>query len=964
MKTIKIGQLEILLDRREVRVDGRKVRAGSRAFDILVLLIAAQGEVVAKDEIIRRVWPTTVVEKNNLEVHICALRRVFGRERDRIRTVPGRGYRLIMDGVLPGLPGPGVSKQGRPKQGASNAAVQRAAVQRPADALQPAHEQHAQPSFPESAQEPTSSDARPRPRQPLPARMPELIGRHEALAGIADALRTRRIVTLVGTGGIGKTRLAVELAHYLQHEFADGAVFVPLSAAHGWRSALDALAVAMGSRLSAGPAALAQLAGEWRNREALVVLDNCEQILDIAAAIAEALVAAGSGVRVLATSREALRVPDETVHHVPPLALPSAAGGTGEVLDTPAVQLFLMRAQADGAHFLLDETVVRLTADVCRRLDGIPLALELAASRAAVLGLGQLAANLDDRFSILTGGRRTALPRHQTLQATLDWSYRLLGRDEQKLLRWLGTLVGSFSFDAARAVGEYAGLTAIATLDALGGLAARSLLATEPEGAGYRYRLLETTRAYAQQQLDDEGERARAADAHASLVVTLLRELQTQWKQQPIEEWLVHFMRELGNVRAALDWTLEGAGDAVVGIELAAITVPWLYELSLVEECCDRARAALRCLARTEGATLPVDTETHIRLVGGLAAAAVYTDGPLEETREAWSRVLDHALKTGDTGHALRARWGVWNWHQYGGRAREALVLARRFGEQARETGEAIHGVLAARVEGIAEHYAGNQPRARTLLEQMIEQYDAPLARWHTTGSRVDHSTAARATLARVRWAQGEQHEACELAARSFHAALRADYEIVTCYVLVEAAVPLALLNADNAAARQGIDVLQRLSTRFGLTIWSTCCACYDAWLATLTQPGPEATARLAVAIAALRATNFLAPLPMLSGQLARALLHEARDGEALAVIGEARRHCERSGARWYDEALGRIDDEILGAPYGGSAARHTFTSMTVDLARDVMAAPEIRAAMGALRLPPGQPTKTARENP
>jgi predicted ATPase/DNA-binding winged helix-turn-helix (wHTH) protein len=947
MKTIKIGQLEVLLDRRELRVDGRKVRAGSRAFDILALLIAARGDVVAKEEIIRRVWPTTVVEKNNLEVHICALRRVFGRERDRIRTVPGRGYRLILDGTPQSLPTPGLSKQSRPKQGALESGIRK-----PDGSLQPARKGMAQPAVADSARESARSEAGPKPRQPLPARMPELIGRHEALAEIADALRAHRIVTLVGTGGIGKTRLAVELAHFQQREFANGVVFVPLSAADGWRSALDALAVAMGSRLAAGPGALAQLAGEWRDREALVVLDNCEQILDIAAAIAEALVAADARIRVLATSREALRVQDETVHHVQPLALPSPTVRANDVLETPAVQLFLARAQADAAHFVLDEPAVRLAADVCRRLDGIPLALELAASRAAVLGLGQLAANLDNRFSILTGGRRTALPRHQTLQATLDWSYRLLAEDEQKLLRWLGILVGGFTFDAARAVGDYAGLTAIATLDALSGLAARSLLATEPEGAGYRYRLLETTRAYAQQQLDDEGERARAADAQASLVLTLLRELQKQWTQQPVEEWLVHFTRELGNVRAALDWTLDGAGNAAVGIELAAITVPWLYELSLVEECCSRARAALRRIAQTGEAALPVDAGTHMQLVAGLAAAAVYTDGPLEETREAWSRVLDHALDTGNTGHALRARWGLWNWHQYGGRAREALVLARSFGEQARASHEAIHSVLAARVEGIAQHYAGNQPRARQLLEQMIGQYEAPLARWHTTGFRIDQSIVARATLARVLWTQGEQREACELAAQSFHAAMRADHEIVTCYVLVEAAVPLALLDGDAAAAKRGIDVLQRLATRFGLTIWSTCCACYDAWLATLTQPGPEATARLAVAIAALRATNFLAPLPMLSGQLAQALMNEARDSEALAVVGEAGRQCEQSGARWYDEALGRINDEIWGTRYGGRIARHTIAAVTGERDRQLTASPEIRAAMGAPRLP------------
>jgi len=876
MTTHRIGQLEIAIDHREVRLDGRKVAIGSRAFDILALLIAADGELVTRDEIMRGVWPTTVVEKNNLQVHISALRRAFGVERERISTVAGRGYRLMVDGAVPD----------------SSAEVQ------PRDAYRSSRTHAAEAAWPA--------------RQPLPARVPELIGRQDALDDIARALRAHQTVTLAGTGGIGKTRLAIEVAHTMSGAFADGVVFVSLASVSDRQSALDALAFAMGSRLSASRAALAQIAAEWCDRAALVVLDNCEQVLDVAGAIAEALTDAGAHMRVLATSREALRVRDEAVCPVLPLDVPTADDPGTDVLRTPAVRFFLARAQADGAQFSLDETGIRLTGEVCRRLDGIPLALELAASRAAVLGIGLLAEHLDDRFRILAGGRRTALPRHQTLKATFDWSYRLLSRDEQKLLRWLGMFVNGFTLDVACAMGERAGLTHAQSVDAVSGLVARSLLTADRDAASHCYGLLETTRAYALQQLDDNGERASAASAHAALYLELLDAAQKEWAQRPAGEWLGDFARELGNVRAALDWTLGGRGDTAVGVALAAVTVPYLFDLSLVEECASRARAALRVMPRsTIDSGESANAGTRLRLVSALAAALVYTEGPLPETLDAWSRVLDEAQRGERADYASRARWGLWNWHQYSGRARDALTFARSFADAARSRGNETLAILAARVEGIALHYTGDQPRARELLEQMIEDYEKPLDRWDTTGFRVDHGIVARATLARVLWVQGARHDAYNLAARSFDAAIAYDHEIVTCYVLVEALVPVALLNGERAAARHGIEVLQELSSRFGFTIWSACCACYEGWLATLEAPGAASIDRLAAAIAALRVTGYLAQLAPLLGQLSCALLREERTDEARVAIDDALRHCDDHGERWYYAPLCAIRDDV-----------------------------------------------------
>ncbi|HWT34826.1 MAG TPA: transcriptional regulator, partial [Paraburkholderia sp.] len=427
--------------------------------------------------------------------------------------------------------------------------------------------------------------------------------------------------------------------------------------------------------------------------------------------------------------------------------------------------------------------------------------------------------------------------------------------------------------------------------------------------------LLETTRAYALQQLDDNGERTSAAGAHATLFLELLETAQKRWAERPVVEWLGEFTRELGNVRTALDWTLGERGYHATGIALAAVTVPYLYDLSLVEECCSRARAALRLIAEEGQDDAGVNLETRLRLVSALAAALVYAEGPLTETREAWTLVLNDAVRAGQADYASRARWGVWNWHQYSGRARDALMLARRFSDFARSGGHATLAVLADRVEGIALHYTGDQGRAREQLERMIAAYEAkPLSRWHTTGFRVDHGIVARATLARVLWVQGQRGEAYDLAARCFDSAVEYDHEIVTCYVLVEALVPIALLNDDRAAARHGIDVLHELSTRFGFAIWSACCACYEAWLITLTEAGDAAVERLAASIAALRTTGFLAQLSPLLGQLAIAMMNESRGREALDTIERALHHADDNGERWYYGELSRIKGAVLRA--------------------------------------------------
>ncbi|KWB13983.1 transcriptional regulator [Burkholderia cepacia] len=589
---IRIGTLHVFLDRREIRSNGKLLRIGSRAFEILELLIRANGALVSKDEIMQRVWPHTVVEENNLQVHVAALRKALADDRNLIVTVPGRGYRLVGG---------------------------RADVAPPVRAV-------------------TSR---------LTAAPTALVGREQTVAEVLAALDTARVVTLVGAGGIGKTRLALEAALRAEARFPDGAAFVSLATVAAPQFVPDALAAAFGIAQPAGSLTLEAVLASVANRRMLLVLDNCEHLLDAAARIASALTESDAGLRVLATSREALRIQGERLCPIPPLEVPREGADDAETLGASAVQLFSARVQAADPRFPLDERSVSLMASVCRRLDGLPLAIELAAARAAVLGIDVLAAHLDDHFRLLTGGFRTALPRHQTLQAMYDWSYRLLGDAERLLLRWLGVFRGTFSIDAVR---EIVGATRLADadlLDTIAGLVSKSLLSLESAHGAPRYRLLTTTRAYALQQLENNGECAAAARAHANYFHALFRLAPVDDGGTLGESRLDVIRRELGNLRAALDWAFSPNGDAEIGIALAAVAVPCLFDLSLVDECRERARAALDSM-RDMDETRTRD-DARVRLLAAYAAALAHTAGSTQVADDAWSVVHALGLDTGET---------------------------------------------------------------------------------------------------------------------------------------------------------------------------------------------------------------------------------------------------------------------------------------------------------------------------
>lgn len=873
---IRIGALQVFLDRREICANGEPLRIGSRAFDILELLIHANGALVSKDDIMQRVWPRTVVEENNLQVHIAALRKALADDRDLIVTVPGRGYRLALR-----------------------------------------HDDDA----------PRAPDDAPVPRDALPRRAvasSALIGREQTIAEVIAALDAASVVTLVGAGGIGKTRVAVEVATQVAARFADGVAFVPLAAVSNPRFVPDAVAAALGIEEATGPATLDTLVAHLADRRMLLVLDNCEHVIDAVAQVAGALADAHPDLRVLATSREALRIRGEWLRPVPPLNVPGDADGCDAILATSAVQLFIARARAADQGFPLDTRSLLLMSAICRRLDGLPLAIELAAARAALLGVDVLATHLDDHFRLLTGGFRTALPRHQTLQAMYDWSYRLLDEHERMLLRWLGVFRDSFSLEAVEHVVEGGALSGTAILDAVAGLVAKSLLIREDARGAPRYRLLATTRAYALQQLENNGECKAAALAHARFFHTLFMQAPAGRFDARAATWLEAVRHELGNLRAALDWAFSPSGDKTVGIALAAVAVPCLFDLSLVDECCERARVALA--ATRDPDVAPVADDTRMRLLGAFAVALAYTENATQAVHAAWSEVHALAVAAGNAEYELRALWGRWCASQQGGDARDALRWARLLRMRAHVLDHGSAKVLALHAEASALHYAGAQEAAQRRLKQMLNVCAYGERRWHEAGLHPEHGIVAQAMFARVQWALGAPDDALRNATQAFDLARDYAPDTVIGNVLAEGLIPVALLAGAFDVAERGIAALRACANRAGFRVWLACCDCYDECVRFATGAGASRAARFRAALDALSDTGYGAPRTFLLAQYARCIAADGRTAEAKAVLDAALQRCEETGERWLVAELMQLGGTLggIGRP---EAAAHSLAT-------------------------------------
>ena len=476
------------------------------------------------------------MSESNLKVQIAALRRALGEGRrgDRyIATVSGRGYRFV-------------------------APVERHGTSR------------AQPE-------------RVAPEHNLSLEWTRPLGRDGVIDALLLELPVRRFITIVGPGGIGKTTVAVAVANMLLESYRDGVWLVELAALPDPDRVPSAIAAALGIPAEGGAKALPCI---LRHKNMLILLDCCEHLVDAVASIAGDIVSAAPELHVIATSREPLRANGETVRRLGPLATPLEGEPltVADAIQFPAIQLFVERATAAHQGFELNESNIKVVAEICRRLDGIALAIELAARRTDAFAASELLSLLEDRFQLLTHGRRTDLPRHQTLAAAIDWSYELLSENERVILRRLSVFVGAFVLESAIAVvsDDEGSKTNIAAV--IGNLVAKSLVSFETTGQSVQYRLLDSMRAYARQKLEQSGEVAASLRRHAQHHLALFRRPVAEWENPLPEGWLAHYGRCIDDVRAALNWAFSDGGDADLGAALMAVSVPFWSHLSLVDD--------------------------------------------------------------------------------------------------------------------------------------------------------------------------------------------------------------------------------------------------------------------------------------------------------------------------------------------------------------------------------------------
>jgi predicted ATPase/DNA-binding winged helix-turn-helix (wHTH) protein len=907
---IEFGRFRVLPDRGELLADGRPVELGARAFGVLMALIEARGHVVSKDELLECVWPGRIVEENNLHIQVLALRKALAPDRGLIRTVFGRGYRFT--GEIRTVP---ASPDVAPTAG-----------------------------MPEPIQAPS------RPSTNLPETVSDLIGRDAELAEVLDLSASHRLVTLTGTGGIGKTRLGFEVARHQLPRFADGVWSAELAPLSDPDLVPVTVATVLGLELTSGTASPQSVANALRSKQIMLVLDNCEHVVDAAARMADALLRVNPAVRVIATSREPLQTEGEWIYLVPPLAVPPEGSPKSEdPLRYGAIQLFHERARATEANLSADARTASAIAGICRRLDGIPLAIELAAARAATLGIEGLAAGLDNRFRLLARGRRTALPRHQTLRGTLDWSHELLTEPERVVLRRLAIFAGGFGLEAAGTVVADDALTAIEIADCVASLVAKSLVMIDAGGAVRRYRLLETTRAYALEKLTDVGEFDTVARRHAQRYLELFAGAEAEAETRPTAEWLADYAPRIDNVRAALDWAFSPTGDASIGVALTAAAVPLWTHLSLMEECRGRAERALAAIAAGAGGDARCEMKLHV----ALAASLLYNRGDaVSEIGAARANSLELVESLGNAEYQLCALWGLWAFRFNSGQHSVALTVAQKFYTVAATRPDPFDCLIGERMIGTSQYYLGELPSARRHIERVLAHPAAAAQKSEIARFVGDARVAARGFHARILWLQGVPDQAMRTAERCVAEARATNHAISLSMALVVAACPVALWVGDLAVAEHYVEVLLDNSTRHALTRLGAFGRCYQGMLAI--QRGDLSNG--------LRLLHAALGEPSAAGSTLRLLAfitsavsgHVRQIADGLPEIEEAIMRSERTEERWLIAELLRVKGELTSSrgATGAAAAAEDYFRQALDRARSQGALSwELRAATSLARL-------------
>lgn len=876
------------------------MRIGGRALDILTLLVERAGELVSSADLEAHVWPDTYVHPSNLKVHIVALRRILreaSADSHAIINVPGRGYRFT---------GP-VSRRGH----ARLSGRPRKSVRRALQAL------------------------------------PRLFGREEEICRLVDALSAHPLVTVVGAGGVGKTSLALAAAARLRRRFRALPCFVDFSSLDDPQHVVQSIAVELRLRADSGDP-IGSIADSLRTTPRLLILDNCEHLAAAIAAVAERLAADLRGSAILATSREPLRTRTGRVLRLPPLSCPEDAPriSVAQALRHPAVELFLARADERGTFSLRDDEEAASVSGICRRLDGLPLAIELAAKRLGTMRPADLLRLLQQGLDDALGPHDAFLPaRQRTLAATLDWSYRLLSSDESLVLRFVSVFSGGFATADAVALLAPLGISEADILVSLQSVAAKSFATVELRQGEPCYRLYESVRRYGIARLEAGGEHERARMLHACHLLRIIERAEEEWRWQVVDEWVTRHESRLDDLRQALSWAFGKGGDPSIGVRLAAAAIPLWEELCSVDEARLRVAHALE-VARS----LP---ECEPRLKARLALRHAWTltwsQARLPETTAPWTECLDIAREAGDGEYELRAMWGLATYETFTGRTVAAIDHLRAFDALAERTGDPSVRPDGQRLLALALAYVGEVREAHEALERLARQVGRFEKQTRVTRFSIDRYCIVRSSLAFAQWLRGRTRSALAAATQAVEAAVALDHPVSLANSLFFAGVPLALWTGHLDRAEAGLALLRGNRAIQNTAVWPRLARFFEA---SLRQAKGEQAAMsdMRAALDELLETGFVTRGPMYLAMLAEAMLEQGCYDEAEVRLEDAARRLDLYRERWCNPELLRLRGRLATARRQGRKAERLFEAAIEEAASLGTLTFELRAACDLAR--------------
>jgi predicted ATPase/DNA-binding winged helix-turn-helix (wHTH) protein len=900
---ISFGPFRLFPSRRLLERDGAALSIGDRALDILVVLAAQAGEVVSKRDLVNHVWADINVDEGSLRYHISALRRALGDGRDGARyiaTVAGRGYSLVAPVVRPST-----------LEAPPNSPIKIKMAERHSPAL--------------------------------PAQLGRMIGRDDIVRKIGEELNDGRFVSVVGPGGIGKTTVAIAVAHLLSSSFDDEVYFFDLSSIGDPNLVAGAVASALSLPVSSDdpvPGLLALL----KDRRVLLLFDCCEHVINEISALSEAIFEEAPHVYILATSRESLRVEGERVHRIFPLACPpqGASLNLSQVLAFPAAQLFIERANANASHVQLSEADSARITDICNRLDGIALAIELAASQVGTFGIEGILSLLNKRFAVPGRGRRTAAPRHQTLAAALDWSYDLLSERERTVLSGLAVFVGPFSLEAAQAVLANDEFDETEVVDCIDDLVAKSLVASDIGTMPARYRLLDTTRSYLLAKPADRIRFEALARRHAIYYCEYLRDLETQ-PGNGVNGY-ASARQFLGNVRSALEWSFIPQEDQEIAIALAASAAQLFLDMSLLTECLRWSERAIATLTQSS-----IGTRCELVLQTAYAISAMFTRGNRDEVRRAFLRGLELAERIQDAAYQLQLLSNLHIFLTRIGDQRGALEIGKRSEALAKAMDDRPSIVMAEWMIGVAEHLIGSQAPAIKHCESAMTP--GPVPRWaEARHLGYDRRIIALVSLTRSLWLGGFPDRAVKVASYTVSEAEKLGHPLTICIAIIWTTYTY-IWTGNWVTAEQAVGELMDYAEKHFLGPYQAVGRGLQGKL--LLQRGDRGAGLRLVreCLAALHSSHHNVLTTVFASDLAEGLTDDGRPREAINVIDEAIVQIGPEGENFDAPETYRIKGRIFSA-LGRFNDAETCFLQSLELAKRQSALGwELRTAVALARL-------------